>query len=53
MDEVTECDKAALIYNGRLINYDSVENLLSKTKSGKVEELFIEADKRQKGGEAL
>ena len=53
MDEVTECDKAALIYNGRLINYDSVENLLAKTKSGKVEELFIESDKRQKGGEVL
>lgn len=53
MDEVTECDKAALIYNGQLINYDSVEILLSKTKNGKVEELFLEADQRQKGGAAL
>lgn len=53
MDEVTECDKAALIYNGRLISYDSVENLLSKTQSGKVEELFFEAAKNLKGGEEL
>lgn len=30
MDEVTECDKAALIYNGSLIEYDSVEKLLKK-----------------------
>lgn len=49
MDEVTECDKAALIYNGRLIEYDSVENLLSKTESGKVEELFFTASKKLKG----
>lgn len=59
MDEVTECDKAALIYNGHLIQYDTVENLLAKTKSGKVEELFFAAqeslqnDEAQKGGEAL
>lgn len=53
MDEVTECDKAALIYNGQLISYDSVENLLSKTQSGKVEELFFAAAKNLKGGEAL
>ena len=53
MDEVSECDKAALIYNGRLINYDSVENLLSKTQNGKVEELFFAAAKNLKGGEAI
>lgn len=53
MDEVTECDKAALIYNGRLISYDTVENLLSKTQSGKVEELFFAAAKNQKGGKAV
>lgn len=53
MDEVTECDKAALIYNGRLINYDTVEQLLSETKSGKVEELFIEANQGRKDGAAL
>lgn len=43
MDEVSECDKVALIYNGNLINYDTVENLLSKTENGKVEELFFKA----------
>ncbi|WP_239454249.1 ABC transporter ATP-binding protein [Bacillus suaedaesalsae] len=43
MDEVTECDKAALIYNGSLIGYDAVTNLLKKTENGKVEELFFSA----------
>jgi ABC-2 type transport system ATP-binding protein len=41
MDEVAECAYAALIYNGRLIEYDRVEHLLGKTKSGKLEELFF------------
>ncbi|SHO53807.1 ABC transporter ATP-binding protein [Anaerocolumna xylanovorans] len=51
MDEVTECDKAALIYQGQLIQYDTVSNLLSLTKSNKIEELFfLAADK--KGGDA-
>jgi ABC-2 type transport system ATP-binding protein len=53
MDEVTECDKAALIYNGRLISYDTIANLLLKTESGKVEELFFIAARNQKGGELL
>lgn len=54
MDEVYECDKAALIYNGKLINYDSVQNLLAKTKDGKVEELFfIAAEQEQQGGKAV
>ena len=47
MDEVCECDKAALIYNGKLIDYDSVQNLLSKTKDGKVEELFFTAAEQE------
>jgi len=51
MDEVAECDKAALIYNGSLIEHDTVGNLLSKTPSGKIEELFFMAAGR-KGGEA-
>lgn len=50
MDEVTECDKAALIYNGSLIQYDTVENLLNKTESGRVEELFFIASKELEGG---
>jgi len=42
MDETRECDKAALIYGGKLIAYDSVEALLKSTKTGKMEELFFE-----------
>lgn len=51
MDEVTECDKAALIYQGELIQYDTVANLLSLTESHKIEELFFMAAEK-KGGEA-
>jgi len=52
MDEVYECDKAALLYNGELISYDTVQNLLNKTKSGKVDELFFTAAE-QAGGKAV
>lgn len=41
MDEVLECDRAALIYNGRLIAYDTVPRLLDQTENGRVEELFL------------
>ncbi|WP_409295912.1 ABC transporter ATP-binding protein [Peribacillus sp. SCS-26] len=50
MDEVTECDKAALLYNGALIEYDTVTHLLDKTESGRVEELFLTASKHSEGG---
>ncbi|PPA70420.1 ABC transporter ATP-binding protein [Jeotgalibacillus proteolyticus] len=50
MDEVTECDKAALIYDGSLIEFDTVANLLKKTQNGRVEELFFTASKISKGG---
>jgi len=43
MDEVTECDKAALLYGGRLIHYDAVDTLLASTETGRVEELFFKA----------
>jgi ABC-2 type transport system ATP-binding protein len=49
MSEVTECDKAALIYNGNLIAYDSVDNLLAGTTTGKVEELFFAAAEQEGG----
>jgi len=52
MDEVYECDKAALLYNGELICYDTVQSLLNKTESGKVDELFFMAA-QQKGGRAV
>ena len=43
MDEVNECDQAALINHGRLIAYDTIDNLLHSTQSGHIEELFIHA----------
>jgi ABC-2 type transport system ATP-binding protein len=49
MDEVYECDKAALLYNGKLIAFDSVQNLLGKTESGKIEDLFFMAAKNEGG----
>lgn len=50
MDEVIECDRAALIYEGTLIEYDTVDNLLAKTQTGRVEELFILASDQLKEG---
>jgi ABC-2 type transport system ATP-binding protein len=41
MDEVLECDLAALIFEGEVIAYDKVKNLLASTESGKIEELFL------------
>ncbi|SEW36407.1 ABC transporter ATP-binding protein [[Clostridium] fimetarium] len=41
MDEVTECDNAALLRNGKIIIADSVVNLLKKTENGKIEDLFF------------
>ena len=43
MDEVNECDQAALISHGQLIAYDTIDNLLQSTQSGHIEELFIRA----------
>ena len=43
LDEVNECDQAALINHGRLIAYDTIDNLLQSTQSGHIEELFIRA----------
>ncbi|MGD7043188.1 ABC transporter ATP-binding protein [Jeotgalibacillus proteolyticus] len=51
MDEVTECDQAALLYNGVLIDYDTVPNLIHKTDNGRVEELFLMASAQAKAGE--
>lgn len=52
MDEVDQCDKAALIYNGKLIHYDTVAALSALTESGKVEELFFTASDGEKGAAA-
>lgn len=47
MDEVANSDKAALIYSGKLVDFDTVPNLLSKTKTNKLEELFFDANKEE------
>lgn len=41
MDEAVKCKRSALLYNGDLIYDDLTENLLAKTKSGNIEELFF------------
>ncbi len=46
MDEVTECDKAALLYGGKLIRFDTVETLLQSTETGHIEELFFKVTER-------
>ncbi|MDP4120514.1 MAG: ABC transporter ATP-binding protein [Bacillota bacterium] len=53
MDEVSECDKAALIYNGILIHFDDIQQLFAKAENGKVEELFLKAAKEQEEGAAI
>jgi len=49
MDEVARCQKVALVYNGSLIEYDTVDNIFSKT-DGNVEQLFFQAKQQQQGG---
>jgi ABC-2 type transport system ATP-binding protein len=41
MDEISECDDAGLLRNGRIIAAESVENLIRRTPNGKIEELFL------------
>jgi len=41
MDEVTECDDAALLRNGHIIATDTVINLTNSTPNGRIEELFF------------
>jgi ABC-2 type transport system ATP-binding protein len=41
MDEVTQCDDAALLRNGHIIARDTVANLISRTAGGNIEELFF------------
>lgn len=50
MDEAARCQRAALVYNGHLIENDRLENLTAKTKNGSLEELFFRA---QGAGEAV
>lgn len=48
MDEVTECDNAALLRNGRVIAADTVAGLINRTPNGKIEELFFMDDTSEK-----
>lgn len=48
MDEAVKCNKAALIYNGNLIEHGLVSDLLAKTKAGSLEELFFTAESDNK-----
>lgn len=41
MDEAARCQRAALLYGGRIIENDSIRNLTAKTESGSLEELFF------------
>ncbi len=45
MDEAARCQRAALIYGGRIIENDSTRSLMDKTESGSLEELFFIAQK--------
>lgn len=41
MDEAAKCDRTALLYHGALLYHDTTANLLAKTNSGNIEELFL------------
>ncbi|WMJ86650.1 ABC transporter ATP-binding protein [Anaerocolumna sp. MB42-C2] len=41
MDEVMECDNAALLRNGHIIASDTIDHLINSTPNGKIEELFF------------
>ena len=47
MDEVTECDTAALLYGGKLIQHDTVDALLQSTDTGHISKSCF--SKRRKG----
>lgn len=42
MDETVKCDRLALMYNGGILDCDTVATLLGKTKNNSIEELFLE-----------
>mgnify|MGYP000968918117 CR=1 FL=1 len=46
MDEAAQCDTAVLLYGGKLIEYDTVDNLVKSTATGRIEELFFRAAER-------
>lgn len=44
MDEAIKCDECALISHGRVLEYDTTENLLKLTSSNNLEELYLRGD---------
>jgi ABC-2 type transport system ATP-binding protein len=42
MDEAVKCDRLGLIYHGSILDCDTVEALLGRTKNNSIEELFLE-----------
>jgi ABC-2 type transport system ATP-binding protein len=42
MDDVTECDRAIVLSEGRFIADDTVSALISRTSTGKIEDLFFD-----------
>jgi ABC-2 type transport system ATP-binding protein len=48
MDEAIKCDRLGLIYNGNLIECDTVKNLMKKTQNNMLEELFF-LNNKEKG----
>ncbi|HMM07343.1 MAG TPA: ABC transporter ATP-binding protein [Clostridiales bacterium] len=47
MDEIRLCDKAALLYRGGIVAYDSVPALLAQTTDGDIEEIFLKSQKSE------
>ncbi|NTV77959.1 MAG: ABC transporter ATP-binding protein, partial [Clostridiales bacterium] len=47
MDEVNECDNAALLRGGKILIADSVSNLIAKSPDGKIEDLFFLENKEE------
>lgn len=47
MDEIRLCDKAALIYHGEIIAYDTIPALLNQASNGDIEELFLKSRKKE------
>ena len=41
MDEAMRCQRAALLYDGRLIANDSITHLINQTENGSLEKLFL------------
>lgn len=51
MDEAQRCQRAALLYRGRLIENDSVDNLVAKSPDHQLETLFFQAVHAPKAGD--